>query len=107
MLKRLYERRYKVQPKTVEALSNYMTSVRCIISYVCLDETDQFLNLLSVDITTPVRLLPITAQPGSVCLELDEGGKTVQVDTQSLWRLVTTVGTVLRSFNSGQKEGQK
>jgi hypothetical protein len=106
LLRVLYEGRYGVSPETFQALSDYMSDVRCIISYAFLDERKQFLNLLSVDITAEVEF---KREPGSskFYLEIREDGKTIQVDPQSLWRLVTMVGSVLRSFQTNMKEGER
>ena len=106
LLRVLYEDRYGVSPETFQALSDYMSDVRCIISYPFLDERKQFLNLLSLDIAAEVKF---KQEPGSskFYLEIIEDGKTIQVDPQSLWRLVTMVGSVLRSFQTNVKEGER
>ena len=96
-----------MKPDTFEAISEYMTHVTCIISYVCLDENKQFLNLLSLDIAAPVQRIPTPGDPAAIFLQFQDNGRQVQVDTQSLWRLVTTVGTVLRSANTSTKEGTR
>jgi hypothetical protein len=108
LLRVLYENKYGVKADTFDAISDHMGSVRCIISYVCLDEHAQFLNLLSLDIAAPVETVPIESEPGSVYLELQDNGQRVQIDTQSLWRLVSMIGTVLLQFQHEQykkKEG--
>ena len=102
----LYENTYGVRPDTFEAISDYMVNVSCIISYVCLDEHGQFLNLLSLDIDTPVRRVPID-ESGAVYLEFQENGKSIKVDTQSLWRLVSTIGTVLIQYKYEQTQNER
>jgi hypothetical protein len=108
LLRVLYENKYGVRPETFDAISEHMRSVRCIISYVCLDESQQFLNLLSLDIAAEVTVVPLSNPSDAVYLTFkDETGRTTQIDTQSLWRLITTIGTVLRSFNANTKEGTR
>lgn len=95
---------YGVKPQTFDALSDHMCKVRCIISYVCLDEHAQFLNLLSLDIESPVVRVPIGTESKAVYLEFQDGEKKTNVDTQSLWRLVSTIGTVLQQYKLEEKQ---
>lgn len=107
LLRLLYESKYGVKPDTFDAISIHMSRVRCIISYVCLDADNQFLNLLSLDIAAPVNLVPVASGSDAMYLEFQENGKQITVDTQSLWRLVNTVGTVLLQFKHEQHKYER
>jgi hypothetical protein len=116
VMKAYYVDYLRVSPDTAAAISDHMVNVRCIISYTFLDSNDQFLGLLSLDVSDmdvsveDVSLVPMTPEGGTspesplslqrTFLSLKSGDDTINVESESLLRLVRAIGTVLQSFRA-------
>ena len=83
-----------VPQQAAEAVSDYMTGVRGIISYSFVGENDLFLGLLSLDI----REAELKAGEGQTIAIVPENGEQCVVDADQLYLLLRAVGNVLDSF---------